>query len=238
VSKKIGPYGPFKLNGRFAFANYAAWGNAHNAAFERCIEACRPSDVVIDVGAHIGLVTLCASVAVGDGGRVIAFEPAEGNLAYLRDHVALNGRPNIEVVEALVGAEERSEVEFFETRGDSGLNSRSMARGSDRFMRCSRRQVTIDGFCRERGLRPRVLKIDVEGAEFDVLRGARRVLAEAEPMIFLSVHPHQLAELGASVDVLRNLIVSLDYRIEGPDGVVASTIGAGEYVVRPVGRRH
>ena len=41
VAKKIGPYGPFKLNRRFAFSNFNAWGGNHNRGFEACIEASR-----------------------------------------------------------------------------------------------------------------------------------------------------------------------------------------------------
>ena len=90
VSKKIGPYGPFKLNRRFAFSNFDAWGGNHNRGFEGCIEAARGMSCVLDIGAHIGLVTLPLSQAIVETGKVYAFEPATANQTYLVQHLASN----------------------------------------------------------------------------------------------------------------------------------------------------
>lgn len=102
----IGPFGPFHLNGRFAFSNFDQWGKGHNSAFEACVKACRNAQCVLDIGAHIGLVSLPASRMVASGGRVFAFEPAAGNLRFLHDHKTLNNLTNLEVVESLVGERE------------------------------------------------------------------------------------------------------------------------------------
>lgn len=234
VAKKIGPYGPFQLSGRFAFSNYENWGGAHNASFTACIELCRDRRCVLDVGAHIGLVALPASRMLQATGCLFAFEPAAGNLHYLRDHVELNRINNVEVLDLLVGAEEQDAVPFFEQSGDSGLNSLMPRSGDGRFVETVRRQVSIDSFCRERGLKPDLIKIDVEGAEVQVLEGARQTLSAARPLIVLSVHPRQLRDLGESVEKLGRLIGELGYQVRTADDRPTTKLAFDEYLLRPV----
>ena len=230
--KKIGVYGPFLLSGRFAFSDYASWGAGHNSGYVACVELSRGCRCVLDVGAHIGLVTLPVSRVVAPGGEVYAFEPAQANLHYLRAHIALNGLSNVTVVESLVGAEPRNEVPFFEQSGDSGLNTTADRGGELGFAPTTRRQVTLDGFCAERGLQPDVIKIDVEGAEVGVLRGAERTLRSKRPTVILSVHPRQMLSLGATVEELEQLLRELGYRATTPDGGPAVSLKFGEYVLR------
>ena len=232
VSKQIGPYGPFKLNGRFAFSNYESWGDGHNSGFRTCVEACRPGDTMIDIGAHIGLVTLCAGAQVGPQGRIVAFEPASGNLRYLRDHVAANGFPHVEIADSLVGADERDAVEFLESTGDSGLNTRAPRALRADFVATKRPQVSLDRFCAGRQLSPNVIKIDVEGAETDVLRGAVATIARSKPLIVLSVHPRQIVMLGSSLGELTALVKSLNYQVATPGGTpVVEFVAGGEYLL-------
>ena len=70
VSHRVGPYGPFRLDGHFAFSDFEHWGAVgHHRGFETCVEAARGARCVLDVGAHIGLVSLPASRALAPGGR-------------------------------------------------------------------------------------------------------------------------------------------------------------------------
>ncbi len=57
TAHRIGGYGPFLLHGEFAFSDFEHWGWGHNRGFALCIEACRGKRCIVDVGAHIGLVT-------------------------------------------------------------------------------------------------------------------------------------------------------------------------------------
>lgn len=138
---------------------------------------------VYDIGANVGLYTLLASQRVGAAGCVYAFEPVERNLAYLKRHVRLNEAENCRILEVAVGDVEGK------TRFAQSLQSHSMGRLSsdgDLEVGC----VTLDGCVYgPAGLRPPdVLKIDVEGAEREVLRGVSRTIAEFHPTVFLEVH--------------------------------------------------
>jgi len=232
VSSRIGPYGPFKLDGRFAFSDFSSWGGGHNACFRPCIEACKNANVVLDVGAHVGLVSLPASEVLAPGGRVYAFEPARANRALLVRHIERNGANNIEVIAALVGATEEPAVAFFEQETDSGLNSIAENPSSSAFRSSNVRQVNLDGFCAARALVPDVMKIDVEGAEIGVLRGAASIIRSARPTIFLSVHPKQIEQLGYQMADLSALVSDLGYECRDDSGAVAA-LESGEFMLVP-----
>ncbi|MFQ6016731.1 MAG: FkbM family methyltransferase [Kiloniellaceae bacterium] len=235
VTMRIGPYGPFKLDGRFAFSNYEAWGGGKNAGFQACVEASSGARCVLDVGAHIGLVSLPMSRAVAPGGRVYVFEPADFNRALLRRHVALNGADNIEVVGDLVGERDENEVAFYEKDADTGLNTVAVRPGQSSFFKTRKRQICLDTFCERRGLEPDVIKIDVEGAEVGVLRGAVRTLRRFRPIIFLSVHPRQLRLLGHDVAELSRLIGEFGYDCRSVSGSEVSELEGQEYLLQPRG---
>lgn len=233
VLTRIGPYGPFRLSGLFAFSDFEHWGGGHNDAFAPCVEACRHKRCVLDIGAHVGLVALPMASVLAPGGRVFCFEPAEANRKLLLEHAALNGYINIEVVPCLVGADSRSDVPFFEMAEPTGMNALVVAKNAEAYIATRRRQVSLDDFCGERGLVPEVVKIDVEGAEIGVLRGARKTLARHRPVIFLSVHPRDIALMGERVETLSELIGALGYECKDVEGHAPVRFELREYVLTP-----
>jgi FkbM family methyltransferase len=170
--------------------------------FERTV---RPGSTVYDVGANVGFYTLLASVLVGTSGRVVAFEPVPRNLTFLREHLRLNRVQNVQVVEAAAAEREKR------ARFDLGPHS-SMGRLSD-VGSLEVRTIGLDQLVASGELSPPdVVKIDVEGAEGSVLRGAHAVLADRRPVIFLSTHgPEVHAEC-------TELLRSLGYRLTPIDG--------------------
>jgi len=233
VSKKIGNYGPFKLDRRFAFSNFESWGGQHNRGFSACIEAARDLDCVLDVGAHIGLVTLPLSSVISKEGTVYAFEPALGNSKYLSSHLASNSVQNVKVVTELLGAENRSGVEFFESNEDSGMNTVSSEGKRRGYESRHVDQVTLDTFCDTRGIVPELVKIDTEGAEIFILEGGRQTLSTHKPTIFLSVHPRHIEDLGGSLESLETLISELGYKVSDIDGNPARPTKLTEYLLTP-----
>jgi FkbM family methyltransferase len=233
VSKKIGPYGPFKMDKRFAFSNFSRWGSAHNRGFVACIEEAGGMRTVFDIGAHIGLVSLPLSMSIDQCGKLFAFEPAESNRAFLENHIRDNGIHNIEIISDLVGDEAVESVRFFESPADSGMNTIAESRRRSGFVETDVKQITLDAFCNKRDLRPELIKIDTEGAELNILRGASGVLRKYHPIIFLSVHPQHVAELGGSVEELEELLTRLGYVVNDMDGNIVRPTELTEYVLRP-----
>lgn len=140
----------------------------------------RPGATVIDVGAHVGYYTLLASMLAGESGSVWAFEPEPTNAAFLRRHMYLNHCRNVHVEEVAVSS-------------SSGQGRFVCGKGSgtgrlDKTGEMEVRTVRLADFCASRGIRPTALKIDVEGAEVEVLDGARDLIRSERPVIFLSTH--------------------------------------------------
>lgn len=140
-----------------------------------------PGSIAFDVGAHVGFYTLLFSELVGPQGRVVAFEPVPRNIAYLREHIRLNRLANVTVVEAAV-AEGGGKAMFSE-----GAHSSAGRLVADGQLEVSR--VSLDDLVGAQKIpAPDFIKIDVEGAEWLVLTGARETLSQYRPTIFLATH--------------------------------------------------
>jgi FkbM family methyltransferase len=132
------------------------------------------NDIVFDLGAHVGYFTMIAARA---GATVVAVEPSDANTQDLRQHLEWNAMSErVSVVKAAVGA--RVGTSGFVSDGYMGGLSPSASETVD--------VVTVDDLALRFGV-PTVVKIDVEGAEADVLAGASQVLS-AGPTIFLATH--------------------------------------------------
>jgi len=154
-----------------------------------------PGMVVADVGANVGLLTLACAVATGPTGRVYAFEPEAGPRSQLEKTRHLNGLRWVEVSACAVGAQ--TEVKTFNVSpviGHSSLYALPVEDGVGREVSV---QVTKLDDVVEKGSRLDVVKIDVEGAELDVLAGMSRLLSEnAEIAIVAEYGPSHLARIG------------------------------------------
>jgi FkbM family methyltransferase len=208
-----------RLTYRYA-ARYDRVG-VYEPAFHRAfIERIGPGMTILDVGAHIGFLALAAARRVGPGGRVYAFEPAPETASLLQRHIELNGYGDrIEVVRAVV-CDRPGTVPFY-ARGDSMAASISRyntetltpEKLSAPTVQLVAAGVTLDQFCAEREIEPDVVKIDVEGAELQVLRGAERLLRGGTCQVLCEVHPAELRGCGASLDELRDFLACLGRRL-------------------------
>jgi len=133
-------------------------------------------DVFYDVGAHHGFFSVCAGRL---GAKVFAFEPAAANAQRLRRNAELNERLDIEVTEAAVWDRDGG-VEL--VHGASDSEWRVVDGGTAP-------SITLDAFVRAHSA-PSVLKIDVEGSEARVLRGAEALLRETPPIVVCELHGH------------------------------------------------
>ena len=197
---------------------HSVWlGMNERAMRRRFSREVQPGAVVYDVGASVGSYTLLASRRCGPGGRVVAFEPLPANLEFLRRHVALNGATNVTIVPAAVS--DRAGRSAFQSTRDRVTSQLSPT--GDIEVDC----ITLDGLIADTGLPPPdCIKIDVEGAEARVLRGASDLIDRNRPLIFLETHGSAvLAECAALLQQAR-------YRLEPIEGddrsFIASPIAA------------
>jgi FkbM family methyltransferase len=135
---------------------------------------------VFDVGASVGFQAGLAARLVGGSGRVIDFEPHPENAARARHNARLNDFRHLEVLEVAVAAAD-GEARF---RRSEGVNWGKL----DASGALEVKVRSLDSVAAERSARPAAIKIDVEGGELGVLDGARRLLAEAAPILFIDCH--------------------------------------------------
>ncbi len=153
----------------------------------------RPGGVEVwDVGGHRGLFSMLCAQNGAD--RVIAFEPSAANIAAFREHLSANPAlaERIEIVHAAV-ADRDGEVEFLVNEQD-GAVCQIRASGVDGYDHGEAASVhtvaalRLDAWRAARPSPPSLVKIDVEGAEALVLRGAARLLATDRPVVVMEVH--------------------------------------------------
>ena len=141
--------------------------------------------VVYDIGANVGYYTLISSIGVGKGGRVFAFEPLPANIDYLNKHLEINHVMNVNIFSVAVSDSEGI------VRFDKGPN-RFMGRiSSDGEIEV--KMISLDSLYEHGKIQlPDLIKIDVEGAELEVLRGAKKLILASTPTIFLATHDKNL----------------------------------------------
>ncbi len=146
----------------------------------------RAGATFFDVGANVGYYSILASRLVGPEGKVVSFEPLLRNLSYLQRHVELNRASNVRVLPFAVSNE--NTLLSFSTGENSAMGHLDRGGSGEILVQA----VTLDQMADRLGLMPDVIKMDVEGAEMDVFRGAERIMSEGRPTVFLSTHSAQL----------------------------------------------
>ncbi|MDQ4142755.1 MAG: FkbM family methyltransferase [Actinomycetota bacterium] len=161
-------------------------------------------DVAFDIGANLGYFTLVMAKQVAPGGRVVSFEPDPEVLSVLTDNVNRNVEDSdaVTVVATAVGADAGT-AKF--ASGWRSTRGRIVSDGGDFEVEV----MTVDDAAARFGA-PRLMKIDVEGAELDVLRGAEDVLRSARPVVLVEVHSPELEQ--RCTDLLESLGYQCDRR--------------------------
>ena len=135
----------------------------------------RPGDIVWDVGAHHGFVTLCAARRAGPSGAVHAFEPSRSNQQALRRHVRWNRLGNVAVHPFAL-----SNADGEESFGGSATSKMySLGGGSESVVVRRGASIVNEGTCPA----PTFMKVDVEGSEADAIEGTLPVLSRSARLL-------------------------------------------------------
>ena len=178
-------------------------GTAERAHQILAMKYLRPGEIVYDLGANVGLHTLLFSRLVGEGGRVFAFEPSPDTAALLAEHVRINRKENVTVIQKAIAG--RTGEMRFSAHGDSRI--RRLDDGGEATVL----SVTLDQIVLDLPP-PACIKMDIEGAEVEALEAAGDCFQRYRPKLFLATH-------GSDVRCCA-LLRSWGYNIEffaGPD---------------------
>jgi FkbM family methyltransferase len=170
----------------------------------------------LDIGAHFGIWSAVASGVVGGSGNVVAIEPSPA-FDVLIEH--LRDRANVQTIRAAIGSRSGTVTFHAQGKASSGSISREVTRINQHFQPEFAIEAitvpihTLDEIVDKFGNRPIVAKIDVEGYEMEVLRGAKQLL-ERGAVFLIEVHPPQLKIYNSSESELIAFIEDRGYCIK------------------------
>ncbi len=166
--------------------------------------------VFVDVGCNLGYTALLAARIVGPGGRVVALDAQRECAEATRCNARLNGLSNLEVLHCAVTGGGASEREVIVTQDPLWTRLASVGEHPLEIRRELVPAASVDDLADRLGLeRVDVVKIDVEGAELDVIAGMRRVLAERRPVVIAEMHDRN-EPFARAMDAAGYRVVNLD----------------------------
>lgn len=189
-------------------------GTSEPATAQVVTKILRPGMTFIDVGAHIGEYTVMASRLVGPQGQVHSFEPDPRALPFLRHNVFVNRATNVRINSSAL-ADRCGEMTFVACT-DPCLSFLGCPTGiaprTGNPSQCTTITVdtdTLETYCRYHGLTPNLIKIDVEGAELLVLKGARALLQlppSLAPLWIIEYSPETYGRYGFEWERVHHLL--------------------------------
>lgn len=198
-------------------------------SLELILDKIGPNDVVYDLGANAGYYAM--AMAQKTKQKIYAFEPMPVNIERLKKHLNVNSVGNVEI-KAMAISDHSGEIEFSNV---ASLVGNTYVQSSPHFEETSNTfkvpTNSIDNlvFGNEKLKPPNIIKIDVEGAEFDVLKGAERTIKEFRPILLLATHDVHLP--GVKKDCLE-FLDKMKYKVT-PTDVAKSVKQLEDFIAFP-----
>jgi FkbM family methyltransferase len=204
----------YKLRIPTRYINYfPADYEAENFSFLK--QQVKPGNTVLDIGAHIGFFANITAQMVGNAGKVFAFEPTPSTYAMLQKMCADNNNTGIVTpVNKAVGKEDGSITFYVSDDKIDNTNSTVGYREGSNHKPIDIPLTSVDNFVQQQGLQQvDFIKIDVEGAEYDTIRGAAETMQKFKPACILAIHPKLIAAKGDRLEDIYDFAVNAGYRV-------------------------
>jgi FkbM family methyltransferase len=179
-------------------------------------ETLKKGMTVIDVGAHIGLLTTIMAQKVGTSGRVYSFEPTPSTFRLLQKTIEINDLASVVMPFQKAVSDTRGTTTFYITdivaHNSNSLANNKRTQGNDHGIEVD--LISIGNLVQDFQI-PRVdfIKIDAEGAELAVLKGAAVVIDAHKPKMLLALHPEAIRNFGDSLAEIWDFVKSKGYRV-------------------------
>ncbi len=172
-------------------------------------EYVKPGDVVIEAGANIGSETLILSKLVGNSGMVYGFEPSPYVFDRLKINIQINELQNVKAYDVALGEDDKMITFNIFPKGycNSGMSSKYLETSVTK--KIDVKQQTLDTFIAENNInKVSFLKMDIQGAELDLIKGASKTLEKFHPIIFSEAYDDQI-----DTKLLYEILKSLNYTV-------------------------
>jgi len=211
-SEELTCYGPlqgFKMSTDWERYRGYVYGSWEPMATQAILSYAKRGMCVFDIGAHLGYYSLLLAKCVGPAGRVVSFEAAPKNFSKLQRNILINKLDNVQLMNLAV----------FSKSGMIGMSVSPTDNGSGDWSISRQLQgdsiqvqtISLDQFSEANHILPDFIKIDVEGAEYDVLMGGRETIARSQPIMLIELH-HFDADISANR--VPDLLSKWNYRIQ------------------------
>jgi len=211
---------PMLLSGKVVWLSHEVWPGVYSNYEPYLAKTLQkflfPGAVFFDVGAHVGLWSKYSASIVGKSGKAVAFEPSDA-FEILKKNCTNTKRFRLE----RMGVGESDGEAVF--HGQGAATSGSFVRSVTEINRGWMPDVpihalttpirTLDSITKTLGYDPDVLKVDVEGFELKVLKGAEQLIARRRPTWIIEVHPWQLKQSGEESDEVLRFLEARNYEI-------------------------
>jgi FkbM family methyltransferase len=197
------------------------------------INALEPGDTFIDIGAHVGWFTLIGARIVGAFGRVLAVEPDVANYRCLKRHLKINDLNGDVNPRRMAVSNGNGKVKLYLNQDNDGGHAlwpvwkHSSNVISDKNRKTTKvRSITLDNLCEQEQItKAKLIKIDTEGAEGEILKGAYGLLSEKRIQhIVMEVNNRGLELMGTDIEEITNMMDNFGYKYtklaEGVPGYV------------------
>jgi FkbM family methyltransferase len=180
----------------------------------------KDGEIVVDVGAHIGHYTIISSKRVGQNGRVIAIEAHPDNFEILNRNIKLNKLTNVIPLNYAVYSKQ-TKLKLYLPVEESGFTIYNTiminrAKTDEKFIEVNAN--TLDYLLQQNGIRDaNWIKIDVEGAEFEVLKGAHNILSNSKDIALL-IEVHGLDNYTPVIEFLHSYNLNVEFEMSNENG--------------------
>ncbi len=175
--------------------------------FNFMLSSIKKDDVVFDIGAHKGAYTFWMKNAIGRNGKLVAFEPQQKGFLLLK---SIFPQKNVKVENLAVSDSEESASFYVQDQPHDVSYEASLQNKYENYQQIFVRTITIDRYCSKENLVPNFIKIDVEGHEEHVLKGAHYTLSTHRPFLLIEAEVRHIGE--ASLKKIFTMLLGMGYK--------------------------
>ncbi len=210
ISRKINNY-DIRFPAKW-FRYFEADYEKENIAF--LTKVCKKDMTIIDIGAHLGLMSVIMAKLIGNNGKVLSYEPTPKTFILFKKIISLNKFTNVIIPYNMAISNFKGLVDFFVDENE-GSNANSLVGRKDKNRVSEKIQVnTLDNIIIDLKLQKLdLIKIDAEGSELDVLNGAVNTISKFKPIIILALHPPLIINNKHNIADIYDFIIKYNYEI-------------------------